>query len=420
MSPRKAKKRKKCWHSHAGTRPHRVEVCERTPGGMLYERIWDPRAKKRRYRSLGHRDQELAIAFAEDEARKLRTVREAARGEPTVAGILTLYLLHRTPEKTAETSKREDKRRAEMWMRLLGEKRVIDLGDDDWQSFVRLRSTGAIDAKGHTIPESPKGVRKPVGPRTVDADLVFLIAVFNWGLRFKMNGRRLLKENPFGAPAPGVKRALERPRNRAPKRPVATYDRYLAVRAAATTMKVFVEGAEEAVPVYLPELLDLSVQTGRRISAICRLWYSDIVRSGREITAIRWRPFKKEDEQVIPVSKETRETLARILAARPSVGDTPLFPAPKNPAVSMTRFLARDWLHRAETIAGVETVEGGDWHPYRRMWATVRKHLPTKDVMKVGGWKDERSLRESYQHADMDTMLEVVNEPRQLREKKTG
>ena len=56
------------------------------------------------------------------------------------------------------------------------------------------------------------------------------------------------------------------------------------------------------------------------------------------------------------------------------------------------------------------------FHAYRRKWATERKHLPVKDVAEAGGWLDTRSLDRCYQHADEHTLLQVVCEPRKLRE----
>ncbi len=56
------------------------------------------------------------------------------------------------------------------------------------------------------------------------------------------------------------------------------------------------------------------------------------------------------------------------------------------------------------------------FHAYRRKWATERKHLPLKDVAEAGGWLDTRSLEQCYQQPDEATLLQVVSEPRKLRE----
>ncbi len=51
------------------------------------------------------------------------------------------------------------------------------------------------------------------------------------------------------------------------------------------------------------------------------------------------------------------------------------------------------------------------WHAIRRKWATERKGYPVKDVMQAGGWLDEATLVASYQHADPNTVRQVVLHP---------
>lgn len=57
-----------------------------------------------------------------------------------------------------------------------------------------------------------------------------------------------------------------------------------------------------------------------------------------------------------------------------------LFPSEANPSQPMRRDVLGDWLESAEKAAGLAKLEGGLWHPYRRAWATSRKHLPAVDV----------------------------------------
>ena len=79
---------------------------------------------------------------------------------------------------------------------------------------------------------------------------------------------------------------------------------------------------------------------------------------------------------------------------------------------------ARAWLLAAERLAGLPKQEGGCWHPYRRGFATSRKHLPLPDVAAAGGWKGTEALQRCYLHADPATMLQVVNSPVELRERR--
>ena len=74
----------------------------------------------------------------------------------------------------------------------------------------------------------------------------------------------------------------------------------------------------------------------------------------------------------------------------------------------------QDYLRQAEAAAGVEKLDGGLWHAYRRKWATERTELPLKDVAAAGGWKDVTTLLTSYQQADEATMLKVMASPIKL------
>ncbi|HYO45429.1 MAG TPA: tyrosine-type recombinase/integrase [Gemmatimonadota bacterium] len=88
----------------------------------------------------------------------------------------------------------------------------------------------------------------------------------------------------------------------------------------------------------------------------------------------------------------------------------------QNRSRPMDRHLADRWMRQAEKLAGIPHQEGGLWHAYRRKAATELKHAPDKDVMELLGWKDLRSLKSAYQHADPETMLVALESRRQLRE----
>lgn len=53
-------------------------------------------------------------------------------------------------------------------------------------------------------------------------------------------------------------------------------------------------------------------------------------------------------------------------------------------------------LRAAYERAGLKPLSGGLWHPFRRKFATERKHLPLPDVAVAGGWKEPRTLLECY------------------------
>ena len=75
----------------------------------------------------------------------------------------------------------------------------------------------------------------------------------------------------------------------------------------------------------------------------------------------------------------------------------------------------RQWLLRAEKLAGVPKQNGSLFHAYRRGWATARKHLSLKDVAATGGWKRTETLLRVYIQADTATMLQVLDEPLERR-----
>jgi hypothetical protein len=93
-----------------------------------------------------------------------------------------------------------------------------------------------------------------------------------------------------------------------------------------------------------------------------------------------------------------------------------LFPSPIDPEKPVTYERVRCWLTKAEHRAGVPKQVGGSFHPYRRAWATARKHLPLSDVAAAGGWKSEAVLLRHYQQPDDATLLRVVTGGMELRE----
>ena len=174
----------------------------------------------------------------------------------------------RTPRKSVRAQK-SDNARLTLWKRVLGTARdPHDIRLSEWEAFIDARRSGAIDARGR--PVRPMD-RRPVGDRTIHVDLEMLSSVFNWAKNWKTDrGTYLMRENPI--------RGYEVPREKNPKRPVATWDRYEAIRATsdADMMEVRAGAKVHSGRSHLSELLDLAVATGRRISAICALTYADL------------------------------------------------------------------------------------------------------------------------------------------------
>jgi hypothetical protein len=89
-------------------------------------------------------------------------------------------------------------------------------------------------------------------------------------------------------------------------------------------------------------------------------------------------------------------------------GDDHLFPHPDDDARPIDKDVASGWLLRAEAIARLPKLDRGVWHPYRRLWASERRHLSPIDVAAAGGWGDTRTLERSYQHADARGVLRAA------------
>ena len=162
---------------------------------------------------------------------------------------------------------------------------------------------------------------------------------------------------------------------------------------------------------YTPQLLDFAWHTGRRISAILALRYSDLRLDDGPFGKIHWDSANDKcgKEWLAPINEDLRATINEIRADRQLKGSPFLFPHPNDPMRPLSKDMANDWLIRAEKLAGVSKMDGSLWHAYRRGWATLRKRLPDVDVARAGGWSDLSSLKTCYQHADDDTMLEVVS-----------
>lgn len=311
--------------------------------------------------------------------------------------ISELYGSEVTPEKSDGTQK-HDLMCARMFLNFFGRaRRAETLSRRDW-------------ARGRAVPQES---RRPVRDRTIAADLIWLKLVLTWGTKWQdREGRHLLTENPV--------RGYELPRERNPRRPVATQDRYerLLQAAEGVQMEVRWDGKRRSQRSYLKELLVLANGTGRRLSAICQLRFEDLHLGMGPYGSIRWRADtdKTGRETVVPIGPYVRSAIDQIMRERPGLGSAPLLPSPNDPQKPISRHLARTWLRKAERVADLEPQQGSLWHAFRRKWATERKHLPDVDVAAAGGWKELHSLKTAYQQADQETMLRVILDAGELRE----
>jgi len=229
---------------------------------------------------------------------------------------------------------------------------------------------------------------------------------------FKANGRPLVQANPLAV--------VKRPKPKNVRRPVASHDRYVRTLQHADTVDP--DGR-------LACMLTLARYTGHRENAICQLRVNDFLRTKEDVRAalgalgfderqadhfphggLRWRAEsdKQGNHAVTPLAPDARAALDAYLAHNPRLGEAPLFPGPRDAGRPILADLAGRWLMKAEALAGLPSLSCGRWHPYRRLWATERRHLPAQDVAAAGGWTGTQALTTIYQHATPDKILEVV------------
>ncbi len=404
---------RKPWPWSVGERPYTVTIYEREGRAGLYLRCWDPKARGGRggyrKRALGHADEERAKLEAKELHLALMKGAETEPEQATLGRIFDAYKRHRTPRKVA-TEQQNDGRRFKLFEAYFGlDKDPNKISLREWETFIDLRSSGQMDSLGNRVPE--KQCRQ-VRARTVEADLLWLRWVLNWAVKWRVGDGYLLESNPV--------RGFETPEVKNVRRPVASADRYEAVRAKSdeVTMEIRWRGRRETVRSHLSELLDIAYGTGRRLSAICSLRYEDLRLEEGPHGTVCWPAStdKQGVETLVPISPLVRAALDRTLRDRPGIGKAPIFSSPMDPQTPTSRQFADAWLREAEKLAGVEPQPGSLWHAYRRGWATARKHLPDADVAAAGGWGDTTTLREVYQQADAATMLRVVLEGAELRE----
>lgn len=409
-----------CWSYSAGEYGNTVYVFERHPGSNLYIRVPDGRGGYTK-KTLGHRDQSKAKSAADRAAAQLREGEEAVRtGSVSIHRIFRLYRRFRSPRKR-EKGQQSDERRVELWERCLGaETSPYRITLRDWESFQDARKSGRIDARGKLVRDEDK--RTPVAWSTVRMDLRWLVTVLNWARDWQTDsGSYLLSENPVrGYDLPDVKNQ---------SRPVATRERYESLREAGENheMRLYRDGSATYERSWFVEMLDLAVHTGRRIGAICGLRRSHLEMdrtSLRPHGGITWpgETDKMGKEWTAALHPEAREAIDRQLARVDVIGKAPVFPACKDASKPLPTRTAHKWMRKVEGLAEVEHYPGDLWHPFRRMWASERRHLPDVDVAQAGGWSSPDVMRESYQHADEATQYNVVTDTRERRRSgpKTG
>lgn len=371
------------WSYIAGEKGrNRVRAFTDARTGLLYLELKSDGRKKRI--ALGHGDREAAKRSAEEVALRLRTRAEVVRHEVTLAELFDNYLREVTPSKSAGKQK-HDRAVAKRALDILGSNRIVaQLTHRDAARFVAERKRTGDARPG-------KLEKKPVGNRVVGYDLQCIIAAFNWAVR-----GGLLDRNPF--------LGFRLPRNASPRRPVVNHEQYQLLLAAANQ-----------VDPSCRLLLVMANETGHRVGAVRQLRWSDIDLT-RDAACVRWRAEldKIRHEHITPLSKLAVRELRRARRERSAIGDDWLFPSPSAPTKAVSRHLVRDWWAKLEKVAKLSPEPGRGWHSLRRKFATELKHVPTKDLQALGGWKDHQTILTCYQRADEVSMKEALRARREL------
>lgn len=380
-----------------------VRLYER--GGAIYREVRLGAGQKDR-KSLGHGDRALAEQQARALAQRVAEFRHAGVvGRLTLGQAVALYSEHRLPLLSPGRQVHVAQHVAFFLAHFGREFPLEDLGQSHVDAFAHARRAGQLRAK-------KRGEGATVRDGTVRQNLNWLAALLRWARGFRLNGRRLLTTHPL--------EGVTLPQEKNVRRPVASEERYQ--RTLATADAVDPTGR-------LRCLLAVVRYTGRRLNACCQLRAGDILRSRDAVVralaaaglderqaehmphgAIRWRPEhdKQGFEELTAISAGARAALDAYLRAHPTVGDAPLFPQRQDPAAPIKKMEAEHLLMRAETAAALPKLDRGLFHPYRRLWASERKHLPDPDVAKAGGWRDLSVMKAAYQQADAATVLRVV------------
>lgn len=370
------------WSYSTGERGrNRVRAFEHPKTGGLFLEFAD--GLKRKRVALGHRDREAAKAKAEELAAALRRGYAPQLAAPTLATLFDNYLREVTPQK-GSSKQAHDHRAARLFLECFGgSRKAASLNRRDWDGFIRWR-------RSRNDPREGRASSEPVRNRVIEYDLKFLHAVLNWAVACGFLDRNPLKGLPW-------------PRETAPARPVLRQEAYEALRRVARSVYPAFELA-----------LVLAHETGHRSGAIRLLRWSDV---DRQRGVVRWRAAtdKMGFEHETMLTAEALAALERARAERPAIGDSWVVPAPNDPGEPCSRHQLLKWWRRAEQLAGLVHQSRGGFHSLRRKFATELKHVPLKDLLALGGWKDPHTVLTCYQTADEVTMREALASRRQLR-----
>ncbi len=254
-------KHRKCWTKSLGERGRRIRLYEKYPSGPIMRSVFVNGKEARR--SLGHRDKERAIQQGYELENALLANETALDEQSLTLGLLMdLYLESPAHLGKKARTQHDEGRTLRRVVEFFGRTRNVDtLSESDAKRYTMARRRGEV-----ARPDDENG--RPVGDRTIGADLEMLRRALLWAVRErKTNGERLLKENPLVG--------VRFPSEKNPKRPVMSHDVYLRL----------LDFADRVHPL-LKLALVVAEGTGRRLSAWRNLFWDDV---DFDAGTIRWR-----------------------------------------------------------------------------------------------------------------------------------
>jgi len=366
-----------------------VTILQRRKGGRYILRWTDQMTGKRVAKTTEHVVLTKAKEEALEKAKALLQSRTAGPtdGRTTWTELLRYYEEHFLPLQAGKRQYKVDRQCLDVWRTVLPPHEAVDaLESHVLLTYVQRRQAGVLQVVGREL--------KACGERAPAMELEWLRRVVNIAIRNK----KKIGTNPV--------KLIKIPKATRPRRPSATWDRYEQLRPHCQGV-----GRQDIFGGFM----DLAVGLGWRVSALTCLHVADIDRTAYE-SAPNGRILKRAEfdkmgiEQYVPISNWLAPRVAALLTARRGLQVTSpwLFPSPVDPANRWTKDYAKDRQRTAERKAGLAPIPGGDFHPWRRMWANLRKHLPTVDVAYAGCW-DVHTLITHYQQADDYTVFDVMN-----------
>lgn len=350
--------------------------------------------RRRRRRSLGpdadkdeakRKADQLAAAFGNNETP------EFLQDSVSLGHLFARYLNEKTPDKS-DSKQGHDERCAAMFRELYGgDREAATLSLEDWDAFIEARRTGEVQPPSRVgLSDREKELLeegKPiVGNRVIEYDLKFLWSVLNWGTKVTDdNGEPLLEEHPLRESVD----AQDWPDPGNPRRPRLSDAQYAAMLRLARSMDWRFRLA-----------LILAHETGHRIASIRNLLWSDI---DLEARTVRWREDvdKQSWRHKTPLTETAVEALRAARSTSGRIGEAHVFPEPGEPSRPCEKQTMDDWWDEAQEALeqdGVieEDIEQMGWHSLRRKFAHDYRHLPMRELMDLGGWKNAETLRRCY------------------------